>query len=149
MVRGSLMTTATIELAPLGTLHLTMGESIAIPNSPAGMRVIVEFPAIRWEGERLRAELKGKAAADWISIGPEGTATLDIRFTMVTHDGAVVFVQTHGRTDSAGFSSGAPVYLAPRFETGDARYTWLNRIQAVAKGALSAGVVSFEVFEVR
>src|SRR5262245_8220333 len=102
----------TIELAPLGTLHLTMGESIPIPNCPAGLRVLVEFPASRWEGERLRAGLKGSAAADWLAIGPEGTATLDIRFTMVTDDGAVIFVQTHGRTDSAKFSSGAPVYLA-------------------------------------
>ncbi|APR74847.1 Hypothetical protein A7982_00193 [Minicystis rosea] len=59
----------------------------------------------------------------------------------------MIFVQTHGRTDSATFAKGAPVYLAPRFETGDARYAWLNRIQAVAKGSLAAGEVQFEVYE--
>ncbi|MDI1451729.1 DUF3237 domain-containing protein [Polyangium sp. 6x1] len=137
-----------LQLTPLGTLTLAMGESITLPNCPSGLRVIVEFPAITWEGERLRARLKGKAAADWIAIGPEGTATLDIRFTMETEDGAVIFVQTHGRTDSAKFAAGAPVYLAPRFETGDARYAWLNRIQAVAKGKLESGAVRFEVHEV-
>ncbi|MFT3772532.1 MAG: DUF3237 domain-containing protein [Minicystis sp.] len=136
-----------LELSSLGTLTLVMGESIPIPNCPAGMRVIVEFPAITWEGPRLRGRLKGHAAADWIAIGPEGTATLDIRFTLETDDGAVIFVQTHGRTDSKTFAQGAPVYLAPRFETGDARYAWLNRIQAVAKGSLASGEVRFEVHE--
>jgi hypothetical protein len=110
--------------------------------------VIVEFPAITWEGERLRGKLKGRAAADWIAVGPEGTATLDIRFTLETDDGAVVFVQTHGRADSATFGKGGPVYLAPRFEAGDARYAWLNRVQAVAKGHLAEGAVRFEVAEV-
>jgi hypothetical protein len=136
-----------LDIAPLGTLTLVMGESIRIADCPAGTRVIVEFPAITWEGERLRGKLKGRAAADWITIGAEGTATLDIRFTLETDDGAVVFVQTHGRTDAANFAKGAPVYLAPRFETGDARYAWLNRIQAVAKGHLEGGAVKFAVGE--
>ncbi|APR74848.1 Hypothetical protein A7982_00194 [Minicystis rosea] len=59
-----------LELSSLGTLTLVMGESISIPNCPAGMRVIVEFPAVTWEGPRLRGRLKGHAAADWIAIGP-------------------------------------------------------------------------------
>jgi hypothetical protein len=34
------------------------------------------------------------------------------------------------------------------FETGDARYAWLNKIQAVAKGQAKGDVVVFEVSEV-
>jgi hypothetical protein len=44
---------------------------------------------------------------------------------------------------------GATVYTAPRFETGDERYTWMNKIQAVAKGVISGGVLRYELYELR
>jgi hypothetical protein len=37
----------------------------------------------------------------------------------------------------------------PLFETGDARYAWLNRIVCVASGARRAAAVELEVFEVK
>jgi hypothetical protein len=33
------------------------------------------------------------------------------------------------------------------FETGDARYSWLNRVLAVGEGRLQPGVVEYRVFE--
>jgi hypothetical protein len=36
----------------------------------------------------------------------------------------------------------------PRFETGDARYAWLNRIICVATGARRREAVELEVYEV-
>jgi hypothetical protein len=42
------------------------------------------------------------------------------------------------------------IYVAPRFETGDERYTWLNRIQAVGKGTLNQDLsLDYEWYEVR
>jgi hypothetical protein len=36
------------------------------------------------------------------------------------------------------------------FETGDARYAWLNKIQAVAKGTVDQSMVlTYEVYEMR
>ncbi len=35
----------------------------------------------------------------------------------------------------------------PRFETGDARYAWLNRIVAVAEGRAGAGWVEYRVYQ--
>jgi Protein of unknown function (DUF3237) len=50
-----------------------------------------------------------------------------------------IFVQYQGRADlSRGLQLPLTVYVAPRFETGDERYAWLNRIQAVGKGSASA-----------
>ena len=91
----------------------------------------------------------GSAAADWLLVGPEGTTTLDVRFAFKTEDGATIFVQYHGRSDaSQGF--GAPVYVAPRFETCDERYLWLNRIQAVGKGILNEDLsLDYEWYEAR
>ena len=37
----------------------------------------------------------------------------------------------------------------PLFETGDDRYRWLNRVQAVAKGVLDGLALTYEVCEVR
>ena len=36
-----------------------------------------------------------------------------------------------------------------RFETGDPRYTWLNRIVCVATGARRPAAVELEVFEIQ
>jgi hypothetical protein len=35
----------------------------------------------------------------------------------------------------------------PRFETGDARYSWLNRLVAVAEGRLVPSAAEYQVFE--
>ena len=41
-------------------------------------------------------------------------------------------------------------YVAPRFETGDERYAWLNGIQAVGKGILYENLsLDYEWYEVR
>ena len=42
------------------------------------------------------------------------------------------------------------VYAAPLFHTGDERYEWINRIQAVAKGRFeSPSTLVYEMFELR
>jgi hypothetical protein len=97
--------------------------------------MVFETASVQVKGDRLSGELLGAAAADWAVLGPEGTGTIDVRWTLRTDDGAVIFVQFNGRLDaSQGWQFPMTVYFAPRFETGDERYAWLNRIQAVGKG---------------
>ena len=43
----------------------------------------------------------------------------------------------------------APVYIAPRFDTGDDRYRWLNGVQAVGKGRFDGRTLTYELCEVR
>jgi hypothetical protein len=64
-----------------------------------------------------------------------------------THDGALVYIEYLGRVDTK--TPGAPVYNAPRFETGDERYRWLNTVQAVGKGVLDGNTLTYELYEVR
>ena len=54
-----------------------------------------------------------------------------------------------GRADWSEGPGTKPIYMAPKFETSDERYTWLNAVQAVGKGQLGAGTVSSEIAEVR
>ncbi len=136
----------TLALIPLGTLSFRTPSTLRLTPVPSNTRVIVEFAEVRFEGERLRATQRGPAA-DWLTVGPEGTATLDIRLTLETHDGALLYVEALGRTNAAKFAKdGGPMFLTPRFETADARYAWLNEVQAVAKGMTADGVTTFDVF---
>jgi hypothetical protein len=119
-----------------------------LAGTPAGDRWIFEVADGSFDGDRLRATVRGQANADWFLVGPDGTGSLDVRVLVETHDGALVFVHYTGRVDVAG-GAGAPLYATPRFDTGDERYRWLNRIQAVAKGHLTGDCLTYEVYELR
>ena len=101
------------------------------------------------EGERLNGTVKGNAAADWMLTDANGVATVDVRITLETDDGALIFVTYGGRAEWSEGPGSKPIYVAPRFETSDDRYAWLNSIQAVGKGQLGRGTVTYEIAEVR
>jgi hypothetical protein len=138
-----------IELVPLGTMTVETGSVTSIAGGPISRRVVVELRNIRIEGERLRGLQHGATAGDWLVVGPDDTATLDIRFCIKTHDGALIYVHAAGRADAKTFGSGGATYLAPVFETADERYAWLNSVQAIAKGHGTATEATFELFEAR
>jgi hypothetical protein len=128
----------TIELVPLCTASITLAEPLFVPDTPLGTRVIAECRSFDVTGERITAHLKGSAAADWLTIDARLQGTIDVRALLETDDGAPIFVTYRGRLDLAGGPGAAPSYAAPLFDTGDERYLWLNRIQAIAKGTVSA-----------
>lgn len=137
-----------LELLPLGTMVFELTPPVVLEATPAGDRWIFEVVSGRLEGERLRASTKGNANGDWFLLAADGTGTLDVRFLMETDDGALVFVQYHGRVDVSSGEPG-PAYSTPRFETGDERYRWLNRIQAVGKGHLEGTTLTYRLYELR
>jgi hypothetical protein len=132
----------TLELVPLCTLTVSLAETISVSPS----LVIGEVTGARAEGERFNANLKGNAAADWLRVSPEGYGTLDVKITLETDDGAIVYADYSGRLQ---FDTMA-VYATPLFHTGDERYAWMNRIQAVSKGTFQPdGTLVYEIFELR
>jgi hypothetical protein len=131
-----------LELVPLCTATVSLAEPISVSPS----LVIGEVTGARFEGDRLVASLKGAAAADWLTIAPDGYGTLNVRITLETDDGAVIHATYTGRLQ---FDTMA-VYATPLFHTGDERYQWLNRIQVVAKGAFTdPGTLIYEMYELR
>ena len=140
-----------IELVPLCTMRVQLKPPIEVGTGPAGTRLIFEAESVKFSGDRFSGEMAGVASGDWLVVGPEGTATLDIRATFRTHDGAIVFTQYHGRMDaSEGLDLPKTIYVTPRFETGDERYAWLNRIQAVGKGIVHEDLtIDYEWYELR
>jgi len=138
----------TIELVPLGTMVGELRRPFVLEGTPVGTRMIFEVASGSVTGDRINAKLVGNSGADWAVVGPDGTITLDVRMLWETDDGALIFVTYNGRCD---VSNPVHVYSTPRFETGDERYLWLNKIQAVAKGTLSDGgaTLTYELCEVR
>ena len=106
-------------------------------DAPYGGRLIVDVTAARVEGPRFKASLLGSAAADWVTVSPDGkTGALDVRATLKTDDGAIVFSEYRGRV-IFGADGLHRVFTSPRYETGDPRYAWLNGLQCVGKGISS------------
>ena len=127
--------------------------------TPLGRRRIIPITGGRFWGERLSGRVL-PGGADWQVIRPDGVADLDARYTLETGDGALIYIRNkgyrHGPDEvmqrlAAGEAVDPTLYYmrsTPWFETGDARYAWLNRIVCVGVGARRATAVEFEFLEV-
>ena len=147
-----------MKLEPLMNYYATLKPGIEVGAGPYGNRVIVEVTGGEFEGPRLRGKLL-TGGGDWLLFDGDGVGHLDVRATFQTHDGAAIYVQYFGRfvaTEAimqALQGNGVTEYgdmdffNQPRFETGDARYKWLNRVMAVGQGRVRNGRVEYQVFQ--
>ena len=125
-----------------------------------GERRVVPIAGGEIDGPHLRGEIL-PGGADWQVVCADGTALLEARYTVRTDDGALVYVRNlglrHGppevleRIQRGEAVDPAEYYFrsTPRFEAGDARYAWLNRILAVGSGARLADEVHLDIYAVR
>ncbi|HEU4350924.1 MAG TPA: DUF3237 domain-containing protein [Burkholderiales bacterium] len=149
-----------MKLQPLFRAEITLAAPQELGETPRGRRRIIGITGGRFAGERLSGRVLA-GGADWQVIRPDGVADLDARYTLETSDGALIYVRNRGYRHGSPeivqrLISGEAVdpslyYMrtTPRFETGDARYAWLNRIVCVATGARRTDAVELEVFEVK
>jgi hypothetical protein len=149
-----------LQLQPLFRAEITLAPPQELGDTPQGRRRIIGITGGRFSGERLSGRVL-PGGADWQVIRADGVADLDARYTLETSDGALIYVRNrgyrHGPPEiinrlASGQSVDPSLYYmrtTPRFETGDARYAWLNRIVCVATGARRAAAVELEVFEVK
>jgi surface antigen len=140
-----------MELEPLATLDIELATDrvFILGATPKGNRMIAEIKGAELSGSRVKASMKGLAAADWAVLGDDGSARFDIRMVLETSDDALIYLSYTGKADwSAGPGSG-PIFAVADFETADDRYRWLNRSQVVGQGAMSAdfGGVQYDFFE--
>jgi hypothetical protein len=139
-----------MELRPFGTLtiHTDPDGLFMLGKTSAGQRIIQEFLSVSFEGERLKGTMTAKAGADWLTLDPEGNATIDIRLLLLTDDGAHVFVTLIGMANWAERMGGGPIYSMARLESGDERYRWVNNLPLVSKGEITEGrAVAHEFFQ--
>ncbi len=138
-----------LELVHFATMTINLSPDVlVIPGGPLGTRVVAEVDNVSVSGDKLNATMAGKSAADWLTIGPDGSyGTLDVRLTLRTDDDAIIYVEYSGRIDLGTNRA----VSAPLFQTGDERYDWLNRIQAVADGTNNPETheLVYELYEAR
>lgn len=130
----------------LGKLRADIGTRTVVENGPQGTRTIAQIVGGSFEGPRVKATVQ-PPAGDWITNRPDGSYRLDVRLTLKTDDGALILVTYNGIGQTT--STGASLRAAPLFETGDSRYVWLTRLQAVAVGERSGSAVAYEVYALK
>lgn len=130
----------------LGTLRAQTGSRTVVENGPQGTRTIVEVVVGRFEGPRVKASVQ-TPAGDWITNRTDGSYRLDVRFTLKTDDGALILVTYNGIGQTT--NAGASLRTAPLFETGDSRYVWLTRLQAVGVGERVGTTVKYDIYAVK
>ena len=130
----------------LGKLRAEIGTRTPIENGPQGTRTIVQIVGGRFEGPRVKATIQ-TPAGDWITNRSDGSYRLDVRLTLKTDDGALILVTYNGIGQTT--DAGATLRAAPLFETGDSRYVWLTRLQAVAVGERAGTTVSYDIYALK
>jgi hypothetical protein len=130
-----------------------------IGATPHGTRVIAPVPGGQFEGPRLRGKVL-PGSSDWTLLRADGVLELDLRLTLQTDDGALIYLASfglrHGPPDVlAALARGEAVpptayyfRTAPRFETGAAKYEWLNRVVAIAAGERRADGPIYIIHEI-
>jgi hypothetical protein len=110
-----------------------------------GTRVFVPITGGSFDGPRLRGKV-APGGGDWTLLRSDGVLELDLRITLETDDGAMIYLTSfglrHGPADVlAALARGESVDPAsyyfrtgPRFETSAPQYAFLNRVVSVASG---------------
>ena len=77
-------------------LEAALGEPLDLGEVNQGRRRIVPLTGGTFAGPELNGNLLPGVSADWQILLPDGTALGDIRYTLQTDDGALLYVQSRG-----------------------------------------------------
>jgi hypothetical protein len=125
-------------LIPVDRLEATLGEPLELGDTSYGHRRIVSLTGGTFSGPQLTGRLVPGASADWQTVLADGTAVGDIRHTLQTDNGDLLYVQSrgvrHGNADvlarlSRGEDVGADEYTfrtSTQIETAAHALDWLN-----------------------
>jgi hypothetical protein len=110
---------------------------------PEGIRANFYVTSGEIDGPNLHGKIR-PVGGDWLTIRSDGVAILDVRATIETEDGALIYTFYTGVTDAGedGYERFLrqdlpPVLqlrIAPRYSTTHPNYLWLNRLQCVGFG---------------
>ncbi|MBA9004137.1 DUF3237 domain-containing protein [Thermomonospora cellulosilytica] len=146
-----------MELEPPATFRVELAPILEVGHGPWGRRRVIGIVGGSFTGPRLSGEVL-PGGADWQVVHHDGTAAIDTRYTLRTHDGALLYIQTqglrHGPPEvmerlAAGEDVDPAEYyfrLFLRFETGAPEYAWLGRTLAVGTGRREPDAVVYDAF---
>jgi hypothetical protein len=149
-----------IQTRPVFELTLTVAKIEDLGATPYGVRKIAAVTAGTFVGERLRGTVMALPGGDWLLLRNDGVLCLDVRLTLKTDDGDLIYMSYKGmrhgpkdvmdRLNKGEAVDPASYYFraVPVFETSSVKYAWLNRAVFVATGRREATGPIYDVQEV-
>jgi hypothetical protein len=141
-------------------LEATLGEPLELGEVTGGRRRIVPLTGGQFSGSEIQGRLLAGTSADWQLIRPDGTSIGDIRYTLQTELGALLYVRAHsirhGDADvlallARGEEVDAGEYIfraAAQIETSATELDWLNKGIFICVGGRSSGGVAYDTYVV-
>lgn len=114
------------------------------PQIDAGSTRIAPLSGGTFAGPRLKGTVL-PGGADWITQ-VAGHNSLDVRITLLTDDGAHIYMTYKGmivRNDSGLYWRVTPV-----FTTASEKYDWLNHVVCVGKNKQVQGKIAYDIFQI-
>jgi hypothetical protein len=145
-------------LTLLYRLEAVLGEPLDLGEVSQGRRRIVPLTGGRFAGPELNGKLLPGASADWQIVLADGTALGDIRYTLQTDGGALLYVQSRGVRHGSpevlerlvrGEDVDASEYTfrtSTQVETASRELAWLNKGVFIGVGGRNAGGVVYETY---
>jgi Protein of unknown function (DUF3237) len=142
-------------------LDAILGEPQVLGDISGAHRRIVPLTGGTFSGPELRGELVPGASADWQIILPDGATFGDVRYTLATEHGHLLYVQSrtvrHGSPEvlarlGRGEDVDANEYTfraSTKIETAAAELDWLNKDIFISVAGRQPGGVIYEVYLVR
>ena len=139
-------------------LEATLGEPLKLGDLAQGRRLIVPLTGGTFTGPELNGRLLPGSSADWQIVLSDGTALGDIRYTLQTDDGDLLYVQSrgvrHGTAEvlarlARGQYVDASEYTfrtSTEIETAAADLDWMNKGIFVSVAARQAAAVIYETY---
>ena len=139
-------------------LEATLGEPLDLGDLAQGRPRIVPLTGGVLAGPELSETLLPGSSADWQIVLTDGSALRDIRDTLRTDDGDLLYAQSHGvRHGSAdalarlarGEDVDASEYIfrtSTQIETAAPALDWLNKRVFISVGARQPGAVIYETY---
>jgi hypothetical protein len=139
-------------------LEATLGQPLDLGDTPRGHRRIVPLTGGTFTGPELRGTLLPGASADWQIVLPDGTALGDIRSTLQTDAGELLYVQSrsvrHGSAEvlarlGRGEDVDASEYTfrtSTQIEAAAPHLDWLNKGVFISVGGRQTDRVIYETY---
>jgi hypothetical protein len=144
---------ATIEVKLLFSIEMEVEGGAELIGAIAQGARSIGFVKGRFEGPGIKGTI---TACDWFLTRSDGIGEADVRGTLRTDDGALIYMRYNGLLDlrQTGGAAALPsagtcqVRTAVRFETGAERYRELNCVQAIGIGeiAFETGKIRYNIY---
>ena len=140
-----------------GRVRVALEPPRSVGLGPWGERRLVPIVGGDFDGPRLQGVVL-PGGADWQVVHPGGMISIDTRYALQTHDGALIYIATRGVRSGPSavldrLGRGEPVdpteyyfRVVATFETGAPAYAWLNESLFVASAVRQPNAVVYDLF---